>query len=184
MPDIFINSFVRRQTEFSPFSHWIISDNELIQRIQDNFDNQSKGYRDGVILVQIPPEGFFSSIIQLKENDKLIGCFTPRQTGEFPRKSTYVIGNKSPAKRVDVVLYHHNVLIEKQENESDKEWEIVCVNACPTDEPSPIPPDTLIANHFELSGGTKTNMSDSEFVNALRESVNYWKDKSLVGSEI
>lgn len=158
MPDIFINSFIRRQTESSPFSHWILSDNELIQRIQDNFDNQTRGYRDGVILVQIPPEGFFS------------------------RKSTHVIGNKSPAKRVDVVLYHHNVLIEKQENESDKEWEIICVNACPTDEPSPIPPDTLIANHFELSGGTKTNMSDSEFINALKESVNYWKDKALVGN--
>jgi hypothetical protein len=43
-----------------------------------------------------------------------------------------------------------------------------------------MPPETLIANHFELSGGTATKMTDSEFVASLKESVMYWKDKVMV----
>jgi hypothetical protein len=39
---------------------------------------------------------------------------------------------------------------------------------------------TLIANHFELDGGTATGMSPEEFEWALRESVLFWKDKALL----
>jgi hypothetical protein len=37
-----------------------------------------------------------------------------------------------------------------------------------------IHPDTLMANHFQESGGTATRMTDSEFVEALRKSRAYW----------
>jgi len=82
---------------------------------------------------------------------------------------------------VDVVLYRKDVLAENKENTTDAEWEIVSINASPEEGELPIMPDTLIANHFQLSGGTATNMSDSEFVEALKKSVLYWKDKALVG---
>lgn len=179
---IYITNFVRRQTKESPHSHWIISDEELIQRINENFDSYHQGYREGVILVPIQSEGFFSSITDLKAGDDLNGTFSCRKNGEEPRKSTYVIGEKVPAKTVWVVLYAHHVLAEKNENESNADYEIVSINASPTvdAEPSPMPPETLIANHFELSGGTSTKMTDSEFVESLRKSVLYWKDKALV----
>lgn len=180
MIQIHINSFVRRQTVDSPFSHWTINDEELIKRIQDNFLNCERGYREGVVLVQIPADGFFSSLVKIEPDTVLIGEYAARQPGEDPRKSLYALGSKMPAKRVDVVLYHHSVLIEKNENESELDWEIVSVNASPTDEPTPLPVATLIANHLELSGGTATKMTDAEFMIALRQSVNFWADKANV----
>jgi hypothetical protein len=175
-----ITSFVRRQTENSPFSHWTFDDFELLCRIESNWGRRKPGYRDGVILIPIEPEGTFSGLVKLKEGDKLVGEYSARREGEEPRKHTYATGTKMPAKNAYVVLYRHDVLLEGKENETDAEWEMVSFNASPTEEEPPINPGTLMANHFELSGGTATKMSDEEFVKALRISVLYWKDKAMV----
>lgn len=181
---IHITSFVCRQTAASAFSHWTISDTELLERIHRNFPNGKNGYRDGVLLIPIEPDGFFSGVVRLKSGDLLVGEYKPRREGEDPRKSNYSLcGRKIPAQSVYVVLYRHDVLAEKQENESSCEYEIVSVNASPTLEEAPIPTGALIANHFGLSGGTDTKMSDSEFVALLRKSVEFWKDKALVAPE-
>jgi len=180
MTSLYITNFVRRQTLQSGFSHWEISDEEFLARLNRNFFKHKNGYRDGVILVPVEPEGFFSGIVRLQEGDKLVGEYKARQSGEDPRKAIYsLIGKKMPAKSVWVVLYNHNVLIEKNENESEFEWEVVSVNASPTEDEPPIPTGTLIANHFGLSGGTNTNLSNDNFVELLRQSVLFWKDKAL-----
>ena len=180
-----ITNFVRRQTPESQFSHWTISDNELIERVLRNLPNAQPGYREGVILVPVEPEGFVSKVVSLSAGDSFVGEYVARREGEEPRKSSFRTNQGgSPAKTVWVVLYAHHVLAEKNENESDADFEIVSVNASPSkdDKPAPMPPETLMANHFEMSGGTATKMSDSEFVAALRESVLYWKDKIAVRS--
>lgn len=180
MTTIHITNFVRhRQTPQSGFSHWEIPDSVLLERVQRNLPKAKTGYREGVVLVPVEPEGFFSGVVQLQEGDRLVGEYVARRPGETPRKSSYSLtGKKMPAKRVDIVLYHHDVLKEKNENETDAEWEIVSVNASPTDEETPIPTGALIANHLGLSGGTDTKMSDSEFVSLLRKSVEFWADKA------
>lgn len=181
---IHISKFVRRQTAASGFSHWTISDEELLARLERNFNNWKPGYREGVILVPVEPDGFFSSIVNLKEGDVLVGEYKARKAGETPRKSTGALkGEKIPAKRVDIVLYNHDVLKETGENETDCTWEIVSVNASPTLEETPIPTGALIANHLQLSGGTATNMTDTEFVALLRKSVEFWGDKSNIAPE-
>jgi predicted sugar kinase len=83
-----------------------------------------------------------------------------------------------PAKRVDIVLYRHDVLAENNEHDSEADWEIVSVNASPTEEETPIKVGTLLANHYGLSGGTATNLSAADFVAMLRKSVLFWKDKA------
>ena len=181
---IHITNFVRRQTPESGFSHWTISDEELVARIERNFDKQKPGYREGVILVPVEPEGFFSSIVELKEGDILIGEYKARRPGETPRKSTGALaGLKIPAQSVDIVLYAHHVLDEKKEQESDADWEIVSVNASPTADETPIPTGALIANHLELSGGTATKMTDEQFVTLLRKSVVFWSNKANIAPE-
>lgn len=181
---IHINSFVRRQTAASGFSHWILTDEELLARIHVNFDKASPGYKDGVVLVPVSPDGFFSALVQLKAGDRLVGEYSARKANETPRKGTYSLnGEKMPAVRVDIVLYRHDVLAENKENETDADWEIVSVNASPTLEETPISTGTLIANHLQLSGGTSTNMTDSEFVTLLRKSVEFWGDKANVAPE-
>lgn len=187
MPTIHITKFVRRQTPQSGYSHWTLTDEQLLARVQANFDKKTKGYRDGVWLVPLEPDGFFTSTIILEPGDRFAGEYVARQPGEEPRKSNYVVTNrhgesldKQEAVKVYAVLYSHDVLLENKENDTDADFEIVSINASPTEEEAPIPTGALIANHFQLSGGTATNMSDSDFVALLRKSVVYWKNKSQV----
>jgi hypothetical protein len=182
---IHITTFVRRQTVESRFSHWTLDDATLIQRIEAGLPNAKPGYREGVVLVPVETNGFYSATVTLTNGQKLVGEFASRRPGEEPRKSLAAIGQKQPAGTVWIVLYSHAVLAEKNENESDADYEIVSINASPSvdDEPAPMPPETLIANHFELDGGTATKMSDSEFVASLKASVLYWKDKAQVQPE-
>jgi hypothetical protein len=189
-PTIHITNFVRRQTPQSGYSHWTLTDEQLLARVQANFHKATQGYREGVLLVPLEPGGFFTSTIILEEGDKFVGEYVARQKGEEPRKSNYVVSNrhgeslgKQEAVKVYAVLYSHAVLLEGKENDTDADFEIVSINASPTDEEAPIPMGALIANHFQLSGGTATNMSDSDFVALLRKSVVYWKNKSQVCPE-
>lgn len=173
------NFLLNRQTPASAYSHWTISTEELVARVDRHFAEKKEGYREGVYLVPVEPDGFFTSVIQLKEGDFLAGQYKSRKANEEPRKSTFVVGgSKMPARAVNIVIYAHHVLAERSENESEMDFEIVSVNAEPTEEETPIPTGALIANHLGLSGGTATKMTDAEFVALLRKSVLFWKDKA------
>jgi hypothetical protein len=184
MPSIDINPIVRRQTPESRFTHFEQSWEVLIALVTEHFGRRQPGYRDGVVLVPVPPEGFWSSVVTLEAGDRLGGTYEPRVPGEEPRKETHVLGKqKSLAAAVDIVLYHHDVLAENNEHSGEAEWEIVSVNGRPTLDAMPMSPGTLMANHFQISGGTATHMNNAEFMKALRESFLYWRDKALCGGE-
>jgi hypothetical protein len=181
MPTIAVSNFVKRQTAPSEFSHFTGTWEELRQLAVKNFRRRKPGYRDGVVLVPVPKKGFFSNIVQLNNGDKLTGTFKVRQAGEEPRKSICAAtGKKMAAKSVMLVLYSHATLAENNEQSCDADWEIISINASPFGAGVNVPmtPGTLMANHFQLSGGTATRMSDKKFAAALKESVLFWKDKA------
>ena len=184
MPTIAVSHFVKRQTPQSPFSHYDGDWDEVLRIAHTLFCFGKQGYRDGVLLVPIPADKCYTNIVQLQPGDKFAGEFSARQTGEAPRKSTYVIGGKKmPAKSAMLVLYRHDVLLENNEQSCDADWEIISLNASPFEQMAselPMSVGTLLANHFQLSGGTATNMSNDDFVRALRMSVEFWKDKAMV----
>ncbi len=180
-----ISQFVRRQTKDSEFSHFEGGNTALLILVSKNWDQRKQGYREGVVLVPILDEWaqkkFYCGVCKLEEGDKLSGAYKARQPGEKPRKSTYKVGGeKIQAKAVDVVCYYKDVLAEGNERSSEADWEIISINARPSIEEMPISTGALIANHLQLSGGTKTNMSDEDFVKQLRISQAYWSDKALV----
>jgi hypothetical protein len=183
MKTVAISDFVRRQTPESPFSHYD-GDLDMVRKnielaINDGVGKQ--GYREGVLLIEVSPENFYTGIVELQEGDQLVGEYTARQSGETPRISIYVSGGKKqPAKSVEVVLYSHAVLAENKEQSSDADYEIIAINAVPTEVPAPIAPNTLMHNHFGSSGGTDTGMSAEEFEAQMRESFLYWKDKGML----
>jgi hypothetical protein len=180
MPSIVISPFAHRQTPESKFSHFTGSWETLLGLVQEHFSEATPGYRSGVLLIPSPPEGFWSSTVILEEGDQLAGVFERRAPGEEPRKSIHVVGRgKQPAGAVDIVLYRHDVLLEGNEQSCDADWEVIAVLARCSAEPEPMSPGTLMANHFQISGGTATNMDDSEFVGALKKSFLYWGNKAL-----
>jgi hypothetical protein len=183
MPTIGINDFVRRQTSSSEFTHFDGPLERVAALAVEHFDQAKPGYRDGVCLVPVPPSGFFTGVATLEEGDELVGRYEARRLGEEPRKELRLLKEgveKIPARGVDVVLYRRNVLEESNEPCTGCEWDVISINGRPTEGEMPIAPMTLIANHFELDGGTATGMSPEEFEWALRESVLFWKDKALL----
>jgi hypothetical protein len=177
------NDFVRRQTANSEFTHFDGTWERVVQLALENFAQAKDGYRPGVCLVPVPAEGFHTGVVALVEGDRLEGAYRARREGEEPRKDVRVVRegvSKGPCVAVDVVLYRKDVLAEGNEGTTDCDWEIISVNGRVTEEDQPIHPDTLIANHFELDGGTATGMTDEKFVSDLRKSVLYWKDKAIL----
>ena len=175
-------TFASRQTPDSRFSHFEGTASELVQMVRDNIDVAYRGKRSGVYHVPVPATKFKTGIVQLSGGEELKGKYESRQEGEDPRKWVATSSReKIPAKFCEVILYHRTVLEETQGYQAVADWEIISINASPTLEASPIPPDALIANHYGLSGGSKTNMSPEEFEAALKESVMWWKDKVMCG---
>ena len=188
MKQIAVSEFVKRQTPQSEFSHFDGSWEELLDIVECAFCNGATkpGYRDGVVLVEVPADRFYTSVVELVDGDKFEVEYKSRQPGEEPRRSVWVVRKvmsepfgKQLAAAVDVVLYRHDVLAEGNENSADAEYEIISINARPTFEEQPMEVGTLMHNHFQSSGGTKTNMTNDQFVDALKKSFNYWKNKGL-----
>jgi hypothetical protein len=175
-------TFASRQTPESRFSHFEGTEQELLELVFENFHQSKEGYRDGVRLVTVPAVRFKSGIVQLQEGDVLHGGFESRQKDEDPRKYVTTTGrDKLSAKHVEIVLYSRDVLEEEPEYKAIADWEVISINASPSDEAVPIPPNALIANHFGMSGGTDTKYTAREFEEALRESIMFWHDKAMCG---
>jgi hypothetical protein len=179
------NPFVLRQTAESPFSHYGGDISTIPDLVLPCFDHAIEGYRDGVISVRIPPAGFHSGIVQLNEGDELVGSFKARRDGETPRKQVLAKGaSKIVAVQVDIILYRSDVLAEDGDNSlepSKDNWEVVSINASPTNGDLPIAPMTLMHNHFGSEGHTQTSMTDEEFVATLRKGFYFWSDKAMAG---
>jgi len=163
-----------------------MSDEELLAMILENWRDRRQGYRSGVVLVPVPPEGFFSATRVLNKGDRLVGEYKTRRKGEVPRKTLYVQSDegKTTPVSVDVVLYRKEVLAEGGEK-CPTDWSVITIlgKLCGSEKEEPMDPNTLMANHFQDSGGTATGMSPQEFEEALRKSYFYWRNKASVYRE-
>ena len=186
---IVVNDFVKRQNWDSRFSYFQGTWSQLIKLVEENWEDAKPGYRTGVLLVPVPSHGpwgpFYSSIVQLTEGDKLMGEFAKRRESEPPRKTLTTTSRvKLPAASVDIVLYSSKTLAEGNDNQlpaKDGNWEIISINAAITKGDTPIHPMVLMHNHFGSKGGTQTNLTDSDFVDMLHHSFDFWRDKAMCG---
>jgi hypothetical protein len=190
-PTIGVNDFVRRQTPESEFTHYDDGGKnadaaqaweKVVALAVEHFAARKPSYRDGVCVVPVPPEGFFTGVVDLQEGDELVGAYKARRPGEEPRKAVRVRKDlgKQRCVAVEIILYSRETLEGEGEECTGCDWDIISVNGRITETEQPIHPETLIANHFELDGGTATGKSPEEFEQALRESVVYWKSRALL----
>lgn len=181
---VLCGEFVKRQTSESGYSHFSGSWSDLETLAEWAFNNPNRvtpGYRDGVVLVEVPAEiGFYSAIVSLQEKTKLKANFAPRRDGEAPFIRVSTKAKKQPAKYASLVLYRHDVLAENNERETDAEWEIVAIKARVTEEEEPMDPYTMARNFLHLEGGTKGSFSAKEFAN----SIVYWNNHCMCQSNL
>jgi len=174
-----VNEFAKRHTADSKFAHYEGNWDELVELTWANYvmGNWEEGYKDGVVLVNVLPEGFKSSIIKVDADVELNARFTQRREGEMPYvEVTSPEHQKDNAKKVQIVLYRKDVLAENDENSTDAEWEIVSINASPTEEDTPMTPLTMARNFLELPGGTKGEYTAEEFA----KSIVFWSQHVMV----
>lgn len=171
--NIAINEFVKRQVEKSEFSHFNGSWDELVTLVEQNFEKATPGYRDGVMLVPVPPQDFRCSVTDLTPDSELTATFSARRDGEEPFIQIRAKGEKSQAQVVEVVIYRKDIL--GKDATTDSEWEIISLNSRPTNEPEPMHPYTMARNMMGLEGGTKGEYTAQQFA----EAILYWNRKAL-----
>jgi hypothetical protein len=176
MVSIRCSEFVKRQTKDSRFAYWEWTWEELEALVLKHFSEQQPGYRDGVVLIPVPPEGFYSSIIRVHAGDELSSTCEARQDGEGPAIVTTVLNqSKTPARKVDIVLYRSDVLDEDHSRSTDADWEIISINASPIEQDVPMHPLTMAHNELHLEGGTKAEYSKEQYLN----SIIFWSQYSM-----
>jgi hypothetical protein len=174
--------FVRRQTKESGYSHYEGSWEEL-ENITTNTLRYlpfyvKPGYRDGVVIVDLPSINFRTAIVNLTEDSKLKANYSPRRLGEAPFIRISAKAKKQQAKYASVVLYRHDVLKENNERETDAEWEIVAIKARVSEEEEPMDPYTMARNFLHLEGGTKGDFTAEQFA----KSIVYWNNHCMCQS--
>lgn len=172
--------FVKRQTSESGYSHFEGTWEQLEQVTEGRMQAPyiRPGYKEGVILVEMPAHWFRSAIVELNVDSKLTANYAPRREGEAPFVRVSAKGKKQPAKYAQVVLYSRAVLMENNEAETNAEWEIICIKARVTEEEEPMDPYTMARNFLHLTGGTKGDFSAEQFAN----SIVYWNNHSMITS--
>lgn len=157
---IAINNFVLRQTKDSKYGHFNGGWDKLCDLVEKHFSEAKQGYRDGVLSVPVHPEGFFSSVVPITQETKLIASYEARRAGEQAYIQVTAQGAKVPAKKVEVILYRHDVLAEGKENSTDADWEVISLNCYPDDSGDVMSPMARARNILGMAGGTDAKLQD------------------------
>jgi len=167
------SDFVTRQTVESRFTHFGGTREELEDLTELYFEDANPGYKEGVLLVPVPPRNFF------RPGPYTVGktynaIFEPRREGEEPVMQIHNDDEKIQCKHVDIILYHKDVLDEDNDRSTASDWEIISINGKEADIEEPIHPIPMARNQLHLTGGTKADYTAEEFAKAIL----YWNKRS------
>ena len=179
-----VNGFVRRQCKDSGKSYVIdLSFEEIAQhaKCQLESENFKKGYRDGVVIVQVDQKlihHFICPFVKITNETKLSTTLVRRRPEETPYIQIRAL-NGTPLKTgsVDLILYHHDVLAETDEQTSAADWELISFHAIPEGvDDMPMGPVTMMRNQLQLTGGTKAYYESDDWA----ESVKFWQEYAML----
>lgn len=168
--------FVSRQTPESRFSHFEGTWDELVALVQVCFYKSFPGYKNGVLLVPVPADRFRCGVVEVTEGIELKATLVTRRPSEDPYIDVVAVGGEKLAARVvEIVVYSHATLGD--EATTDADFEIISVNARPTEEPEPMTPVAMARNMLERPGGSAATYTADEFARA----VLYWQTRAMRG---
>ncbi len=183
-----VNDFVKRQIKGSGKTY---ADGLTFEEIASHGEEQLKkghyteGYREGVILVQTAPElshHFICPFTKITEKITLEAKIVKRRPQEEPYIQMRAL-NGSPLNTgsVDLILYHHDVLSETNEESSDADFELISFHAIPEGiEKMPMGPVTMMRNQLQLPGGTKATYESEKWA----EAVKFWQEYAVLDQNI
>lgn len=179
-----VNDFVRRQTKGSGKTYVTdLSFEEIAFHAQSQLEigKFKAGYRDGVVIVKADNKlthHFICPFVKITPDTKLNAVLVRRR----PEEDAYiqiraVTGNPLNTGSVDLILYHHDVLAETDEQTSDTAWELISFHAIPEGiHDMPIGPVTMMRNQLQLTGGTKAYYESEDWA----ESVKFWQEYAML----
>ena len=184
MEKVAVNAFVTRQVKGSGKTY---SSSLTFEEIAKDAENQMKkeafrdGYRDGVRIVKGSDkyiDQFYCPYVKIDSNTELISRIVKRQENEDAYIQTRAKSGKPlVAGRVEYILYHHDVLIENNENSTNEDWELISIHAIPNGiDKMPMGPVTMMRNQLELEGGTKAYYTSEEWADA----VEFWQKYAAI----
>jgi len=185
-----VNKFVKRQNSKSGKTYSInLSFNEMAlyaeKIINEHPDQIKKGYRDGVVIIKCDKnfsKHFISPMVKIDESTKLEAIVTKRRKNENHYIQIKAI-DVTPLKteRVELILYHHDVLAENNEQSTSASWELIAFQAIPSGLSSiPMGPITMMRNQLELPGGTAAHYSSQEWA----ESIRFWQNYTFIKPDL
>ena len=171
-----VNDFVKRQIEGSGKTY---SKSMTFDEIAKHAEEQmvrvgfSLGYREGVRVVNAADSiinNFICPFVLIKQDTILTSKLVRRQKHEEPYIQIRALnGELLKTSRVELILYSHDVLKEKNENTTDAQWELISINSIPKGvKKMPMGPVTMMRNQLNLDGGTKAYYSSNEWANSVK----------------
>ena len=179
-----INDFVLRQAKDSgkTYAENLTFDN-IASHAQEQLanGNYTEGYRDGVILVQVSKRlihHFICPFVKITEETKLRATMVRRRLEEKPYIQIRALnGTLLKTGAVDLILYHHDVLKETNEQTTDADWELISFHAIPEEiDNMPMGPVTMMRNQLQLPGGTKAFYESEKW----SESIKFWQEYAVL----
>lgn len=158
-----------------------VSYDTLIDYVEANFTHKTKGDKDGIFHLSIPPEWVNGEIYTLKDGETLQAKVTFKSrkgVEETPRTEVKVEATPDPVKTADVIIYTYELL--GKDRSSEEEYEVIAIRGL-LDKPNPRPLNTLLHNVFNQTGGTPVEGTAEEKLKMIEESFLFWKDKVMVG---
>ena len=177
-----ISEFVKRQTKESQFTHFNGTWDELVELLNhlqkaDDFIDVKDGYRDGVKLISVNPNKFYTyTDFPMFEGMNLDAQWgkTAGREHEAPKLQVQILESKVKCRYVDIILYRKDVLEEDKDPVTGAEWDIVSINGRLKKDPKPMDPITIVRNWKHLPGGTEMKGATAEDVlEKLCESIMY-----------
>ena len=179
-----VNKFVKRQIKGSGKTYAEgLSFENIAQHAQEQLTNGNYklAYREGVILVPIDKKlisHFTCPFVKITEGTKLKATVVKRRPEEEPYIQIRAL-NGTPMKTgaVDLILYHHDVLLETNEESTDADWELISFHAIPEEiDNMPMGPVTMMRNQLQLPGGTKAIYESEKWA----QSVKFWQGYTVL----
>ena len=179
-----VNDFARRQVKESGKTY---ATGLTLEEISFHAEKQLikghyiEGYRDGVILVQAAPElshHFICPFTKITEKTTLEAKMVRRRPEEEPYIQMRALnGTLLKTGSVNLILYHHDVLSETNEQTSDEDWELISFHALPEGiDDMPMGPVTMMRNQLQLPGGTNAKYKSEKWAEAIK----FWQEYAVL----